>query len=99
MATHSSILAWEIPWPEEPGGLQSVGLQRVRHGLLTKHTKRWDVCCIDTGQGRMGDGDGEMGRDLVMKNTPAGPWVNLTCILESPMGTREHEHSGSILRF
>ena len=29
MATHSSILAWEIPWPEEPGGLQDMGLQRV----------------------------------------------------------------------
>ena len=29
MATHSSILAWEIPWMEEPGGLQSLGLQRV----------------------------------------------------------------------
>ena len=31
MATHSSILAWRIPWTEEPGGLQSVELQRVRH--------------------------------------------------------------------
>ena len=31
MATHSSILAWGIPWMEEPGGLQSTGLQRVRH--------------------------------------------------------------------
>ena len=31
MATHSSILAWKIPWTEKPGGLQSVGLQRVRH--------------------------------------------------------------------
>ena len=30
-ATHSTILAWEIPWTEEPGGLQSMGLQRVRH--------------------------------------------------------------------
>ena len=29
MASHSSILAWEIPWTEEPGGLQSLGLQRV----------------------------------------------------------------------
>ena len=29
--THSSILAWKIPWVEEPGGLQSIGLQRVRH--------------------------------------------------------------------
>ena len=31
MATHSSMLAWEIPWTEKPGGLQSVGLQRVGH--------------------------------------------------------------------
>ena len=31
MATHSSILAWRIPWTEEPGVLQSVGLQRVGH--------------------------------------------------------------------
>ena len=33
MATHSSILAWEIPWTEEPGGLQSMGSQRVGHNL------------------------------------------------------------------
>ena len=32
MASHSGILAWEIPWTEEPGGLQSLGLQRVGHG-------------------------------------------------------------------
>ena len=31
MATHSSILAWRIPWAEEPGGLQSMALQRVGH--------------------------------------------------------------------
>ena len=31
MATFSSILAWRIPWTEEPGGLQSAGSQRVRH--------------------------------------------------------------------
>ena len=31
MATHSSILAWRIPWTAEPGGLQSMGSQRVRH--------------------------------------------------------------------
>ena len=31
MAAHSSILAWRIPWTEEPGGLQSLGSQRVRH--------------------------------------------------------------------
>ena len=36
MATHPSILAWRIPWTEEPGGLQSMGSQRVRHDLTTK---------------------------------------------------------------
>ena len=37
MATHSRILAWRIPWTEEPGGLQSIGSQRVRHDRAT-HT-------------------------------------------------------------
>ena len=31
MATHASILAWRIPWTEKPGGLESIGSQRVRH--------------------------------------------------------------------
>ena len=37
-ATHSSILAWRIPWTEEPGGLQSMGSQRVTHDWATKRT-------------------------------------------------------------
>ena len=37
-ATHSSILAWRIPWTEEPGGLQSMGLQRVGYDWVTKHS-------------------------------------------------------------
>ena len=36
MATHSSILAWETPWTEEPGKLQSTGRKRVRNDLATK---------------------------------------------------------------
>ena len=40
MATHSSVLAWEIPWIEEPGRLQSMGLQRVRHDLATKQQQQ-----------------------------------------------------------
>ena len=40
MATCSNILAWEISWTEEPGELQSVGLQRDRHDLTTEHTCR-----------------------------------------------------------
>ena len=35
-ATHASILAWEISWTEEPGELQSMGLQRVRHDLASR---------------------------------------------------------------
>ena len=38
MATYSSILAWKIPWTEEPGGLQSIGLQRVGYNFSTEHT-------------------------------------------------------------
>ena len=39
MATHSSLLAWKIPWTEEPGGLQAMGSQRVGHNLATKQQK------------------------------------------------------------
>ena len=41
MATHSSILAWRIPRTEEPGRLQSMGSQRVRHDLATKPPMWW----------------------------------------------------------
>ena len=37
MATHSSGLAWKIQWTEEPGGLQSMGSQRVGHDLVTEN--------------------------------------------------------------
>ena len=40
MATHSSTLAWKIPWMEEPGRLQSMGSQRVGHNLATKQQKQ-----------------------------------------------------------
>ena len=40
MATHSSILAWEIPWTEEPSWLQSMGSQRVGHDLATKQPEK-----------------------------------------------------------
>ena len=40
MATHSSILAWKIPWTEEPGTLQSMGVQKVGHNCATEHKQR-----------------------------------------------------------
>ena len=40
MATHFSIRAWRIPWTEEPGGLQSIGSQRIGHDLPTEKEQR-----------------------------------------------------------
>ena len=54
MATHSSILAWRIPWTEETGGLQSMGSQRVRHDWVTKHSTEHDYMCKSM-EGKRGD--------------------------------------------
>ena len=55
MAIHSSILAWRIPWTEGPDGLQSLGLQRVRHNfhfywnrMLIKFTVGWPIDAVPT---------------------------------------------------
>ena len=45
IATHSSILAWRIPWTEEPGGLQSMGLQRIGDDLATKQQTTKNYIC------------------------------------------------------
>ena len=49
MATHSNVLPWKIPWTENPGGLQSMGSQRVRYDLVSDRTYRLschEVCGI-----------------------------------------------------
>ena len=46
MATHSSILAWEIQWTEEPGRLQFMGLQRVGHNLVAKQQQLFPCSVI-----------------------------------------------------
>ena len=46
MTFHSSILAWRIPWTEEPGGLQSMGSQRVRHDWLMHTTAKKNTICL-----------------------------------------------------
>ena len=55
MATYSSILAWKIPWAEEPGGLQSMGSQRAGHDLAATaaaaHSLPWDSPDKNTGVG------------------------------------------------
>ena len=40
MSAHSSILAWRVPWTEEPGGLQSMGSRRVRHDCAMTNTQK-----------------------------------------------------------
>ena len=54
LATHSSILAWGIPWTEEPGGLQSTGWQRDRHDL--SDWARTHTCCALQELERGGEG-------------------------------------------
>ena len=46
MATHSSILTWEIPWTEEPSGLQSMELQRVRYNICTQKSPKAEAAEI-----------------------------------------------------
>ena len=55
MATHSSTLAWKIPWMEEPDGLQSMGSQRVRHDWATAEVQPQLIQGI-----RRGDGVGDL---------------------------------------
>ena len=49
MATHPNILGWEISWTEEPGGLQSLGSQRVRYDLVTQqqHSIAYLKYCVN----------------------------------------------------
>ena len=54
MATHPSVLAWEVPWTEEPGGLQLMGSQRVRREVMKRSTHFNNLCswgkCYDKKQ-------------------------------------------------
>ena len=64
MATYSSILAWEIPWTEEPGGLQFIGLQRVGHDRACMHKimgnfERWQRS-LQKAFAFMSDGESEV---------------------------------------
>ena len=61
VATHSSILAWTIPWTEEPGGLQSVGSQRVEHDWGTNTTPHHQLCLCT--------------RSLSQKRLSGTPWT------------------------
>ena len=46
IASHSSILPWRIPWTEEPGGLQSIGLQKVGHDWATMQQQQFIILTV-----------------------------------------------------
>ena len=48
MTTHTSILPWEIPWTDEPGGLRSIKSQRVSQDLATEHFNFYPLCFFDS---------------------------------------------------
>ena len=73
MATHSSILAWEIPWTEEPGRLQSMGSQRVRAWLSTLTAEPEASQKTNTNQLQMVD----------MNSTSFPVILNLVCFIHS----------------
>ena len=90
MATHSSTLAWTIPWTEEPGGLQSRGLQRVRDNWS-------DLACItESITGKWTPDFGSMGIAQTFYRVP--PTFNqcnccVTCILASREAKQLHSDS------
>ena len=78
MATHSSIHAWKIPWTKEPGGLQSMGSQRIGHNWVTSLHFR-DICSL---QSQIGDKDIQC---TVLNVKPSGlSWLCLALWLVTP---------------
>ena len=97
MATHSSILTWRIPWTEELGVLQSMGLQRARHNLATKQQQQQRGPgiqqtlhkCRDDDSG--GGGDGFKGEGSSVRHQ-VEPWL-LRAIPELPTPVRRRRTS------
>ena len=90
MATHSGILAWEIPWTDKPGGLQSIGLQKVRHDSAHRRGRReiskWEVIGMSKPRSECDELSGPeelkvlaegVGRELTRKRIcNAEPWIS-----------------------
>ena len=75
MATHSSILAWEIPWTKDSGGLESTGFQRVGHDLVTK--QRQQQTSFYPSKGTLGHPKWLSGKESTCQCRTCGfnPWV------------------------
>ena len=98
LATHSSILAWKSPWMEEPGRLQSMGLQRVRHSWATSLSL--SDAGKDWGQKEKRASEDEMagwhhqcnGHELGQSSGDGGGQGSLSCC--SPLGCKELDTAG-----
>ena len=96
MATHSSILAWRIPWTEEPGRLQCMGLQRVGHNWATNafntFTSQWrrPVSSWIYKQEEVG------ARDKYIESHPSMGWVKVITENTQVLGPRWHQCWGRI---
>ena len=77
MATHSSILAWRLSWTEESGGLQSMGLQRVGHGLATKQQQKQPLWATWEQPGCLQGGARELNQEVIApgKSRGAKKWA------------------------
>ena len=100
MATHSSMLAWRIPWTEDPGGLQSMGSHRVAHDWATEH-----ACMLLSRLLRRPDC--ECGLEVLVLEQESWPFMSMVKLLHIPpfsssfckMGTSHHSLlTGSFVR-
>ena len=89
MATHSSTLAWKVPWTEQPGGLQSMGLLRV--GMTERLHFRSSLSCI-------GEGNGTPLQYSCLKNPRDGGawWASVYGVAQSRTRLRRLSSSSSI---
>ena len=99
MATYSSILAWEIPWVEEPGRLQSTGLQRVGRNWMTSLSLFWLLCYDRLYRDRVKE-EGRLGEFFFFFNSVQFSSVTQSCLtLCDPMDcTMSITNSQSLLK-
>ena len=86
MATHSSILAWRIPWTEEPGGLLSIGLHRAGHDCS-------DLACMHT---CIGEGNSNPLQSLENPRDRGAWWAAVYGVVQSRTGLKRLSSSSSI---
>ena len=88
MAIHFSILAWEIPWTEEPGGLPSVMSQRVSHNRATEHT-RLNVMESTAASHRSDRRDSPITRSQIKCNAEIKEWMLRLCLPAASWGSED----------